>query len=168
MSAWCGPAHSAGMAWDACSCAPSSQQPCAGVMSAYGSFAPSSTNVYADTTIVAWADTGTSLLAGFAVFSILGNMAHRQTEAAASNPALRDSICEEAVISESSVCSSDFNCSACAGPGWKALGACCGALLTSDVVSESAGVRDSAEMAFSVRHLLCSTSVCLLVVLADE
>jgi Sodium:neurotransmitter symporter family len=90
----------------------------AGIMSAYGSFSPATTNIWADNNYVCYINCITSFFAGFAVFSILGNMAHRQREIASGNPQLRVNICKADDIADV-IC--DFDCNLCANEGWKQL-----------------------------------------------
>jgi Sodium:neurotransmitter symporter family len=48
-----------------------------GIMTAYGSYAPDSTDVPIDSLVIAGSNILVELLAGFAVFSTLGNMVRR-------------------------------------------------------------------------------------------
>jgi Sodium:neurotransmitter symporter family len=116
-----------------------------GNMTAYGSFAPAVANVYADNLIIASLDTATSFFAGFAVFSILGSMASRQSDAAADSVALRTNICERAIAAANNVCAKGFDCTMCADATWRQYGACCGQMKTENVAAVSL------EMAFAVR-----------------
>jgi len=104
-------------------------------MSAYGSYAPASANVYADNTLICYINCFTSLMAGFAVFSILGNMAHRQTQLSAADPLLRMTICEDKVSADTSECPLEFTgCDMCEREDtWRAGGQCCGAFTTTSV-----------------------------------
>lgn len=72
-------------------------------------------------------------MAGFAVFSILGNMAYRQTVLAENDPALRVTICEDQLSSEV-LCPTDFTgCDMCESDLWRLGGRCCGAFTTNTV-----------------------------------
>merc|ERR1711881_155709 len=51
---------------------------CIGVLISLGSFNNRNNNCVRDTVIIACVNSGTSFLAGFAIFSALGNMAHMQ------------------------------------------------------------------------------------------
>ena len=116
-----------------------------GIATAYGSFAPAVANLYADNLIIIGLDTMTSVMAGFAVFSILGNMAERETEAAAASPALRISTCERQLkLPEAGRCDIDMDCNLCQGSNWAEYGACCGSMSV-DTVAQT-----TLELAFSV------------------
>ena len=105
-------------------------------MSAYGSFAPATTNIWADNNYICYINCITSFFAGFAVFSILGNMAYRQREIAGDSPALRNALCTENAQELS--CPTD--CGMCEGDDWMNLiesgvdvSACCGNYATDNV-----------------------------------
>ena len=116
-------------------------------MSAYGSFAPATTNVWADNNYICYINCFTSFMAGFAVFSILGNMAHRQRVIAGDNPDLRINICNAYVGDTNSnvICPED--CGICGQADWLSLEhtACCGDFQTASVAD--GGI----ELAFAVR-----------------
>ena len=101
-----------------------------GIMSAYGSYAPTTSDIFADNMMICYINCLTSLMAGFAVFSILGNMAQRQTDIAAGNAGLREAICEADTMGS---CPANFDCSDCRNDDWMDAGACCGAVQTSNV-----------------------------------
>jgi hypothetical protein len=123
---------------------------CAGVMSAYASFAPATTNIWVDNNCICFIDCLTSLFAGFAVFSILGNMAHRQRSIAGESPGLREALCIQNALNLE--CPAD--CVLCKGDNWMMLpqAACCGAF---EVRNVAAG---SFILAFSVRTRNQSTT----------
>ena len=114
-------------------------------MSAYASFAPATTNIWADNNYICYINCITSFFAGFAVFSILGNMAHRQREIAGGSGVLRIALCEANQLDLN--CPAD--CSLCGQEGWMSLAdsACCGDFSTDNVST------DSFVLAFSVRGL---------------
>lgn len=104
-------------------------------MSAYGSYAPTTTDIYTDNTLICYINCLTSLLSGFAVFSILGNMASRSTAISAGDPALRVEICK----ADEDNCAA-FDCSTCLDEGaWNQIpGAespCCGNFDTDNVAT---------------------------------
>jgi hypothetical protein len=106
----------------------------AGIMSAYGSYAPATADIYADNTLISHVDFITSLLSGFAVFAILGNIATRTTDLAASNPALRLAICKDKTFEAACVgYGPDFDCAICGTDGWRRGGACCGVVKANNV-----------------------------------
>ena len=138
---------------------------CAGVMSAYASFAPATTNIWADNNYICYINCITSFFAGFVVFSILGNMAHRQRTIAGENPALRVALCES---NEQSL--GDLNldgcpeCSLCGLAGWQNLqySACCGDFSTDNVA------QDSFVLVFSVRSCShCDSARALVAILVS-
>jgi hypothetical protein len=100
-----------------------------------------------DGTIVAYADSSTSIVAGFAVFSVLANMAVRQTATASAHPELRQSICEQAL----DVCNFMVDLGGCAicrsQDRWSSpeVGSCCGNVDTHNVA------KGGVSFAFSVR-----------------
>ena len=123
-------------------------------MSAYASFAPATTNIWADNNYICYINCITSFFAGFAVFSILGNMAHRQRTIAGDTPALRVALCEQETMDGTLelVCPTDCNMCVGEGDAWMSLveggvdvSACCGNYATGNVAK--AGVF----LAFSVR-----------------
>ena len=126
----------------------------AGIMSAYGSFAPATTNVWADNNYICYINCFTSLMAGFAVFSILGNMAFRQREIAGSNPDLRVNLCGTYVSDPDSDVVCPASCGLCADPDWASgpYAACCGDFKTDSVAQ--AGIM----LAFAVRCSFLSRS----------
>ena len=88
-------------------------------------------------------------MAGFAVFSILGNMAYRQTQIASENPELRFNICQGKIDSSDVVCPDVVtDCTFCRGDNWQDGGQCRGLASTDNVAQ--AGIY----LAFSVRTLL--------------
>lgn len=116
-----------------------------GLFTAYGSYAPTGTDVYTDSYIVASINMLTEILAGFAVFSMLGNMAEHQTEVAAGNPALRENICLRDCTA--------FDCAMCRQEDWlesvpQAMRKCCGLYETANVAAETR------TLGFAVRHML--------------
>ena len=124
-------------------------------MSAYGSFAPATTNIWADNNYICYINCITSFFAGFAVFSILGNMAHRQREIAGGSGALRIAMCELEKAEGALELACPIDCNDCEGVGdaWMFLveggvdvSACCGNYATGNVAT--AGVF----LAFSVRR----------------
>lgn len=73
-------------------------------------------------------------MAGFAVFSILGNMAWRQTRLAADDPALRMTICANQLEDEVECPAAFTGCDMCQSEElWQAGGRCCGAFTTNTV-----------------------------------
>ena len=106
-----------------------------GIMTAYGSYSPDTTDVHTDNLWICFANTLVELVAGFAVFSTLGNMAARQTALAAVNPELRMNICRQAFADGAEPdCGPQFDsCEVCGTGDWQLGGACCGAFETSNV-----------------------------------
>ena len=100
----------------------------AGIMSAYGSFAPATTNVWADNSYICYINCFTSVMAGFAVSSMLGNMAWRQRSIAGGNADLRVNICTSYVGGTSQDMMCPESCDMCGQPDWRDLqySACCG------------------------------------------
>jgi hypothetical protein len=112
-----------------------------------------------DNGIICYADVLTSLLAGFVVFTILGNMAWRQTGLAAANPGLRETICQAKMEDWAGgliTCPDLFkgDCSMCLGDAWRTAGACCGAFTTDNVAK--AGIY----LAFAVCSLQLVVRLC--------
>ena len=124
----------------------------AGYMSAYGSFAPATTNVWADNNYICYINCFTSFMAGFAIFSILGNMAWRQRGIADGNPQLRVNFCTTNPLDLAECTAMD--CDSCSAEDWMnvATSICCGNFETGSVAR--AGVM----LAFSVR--CCSLRAC--------
>jgi hypothetical protein len=121
-------------------CEPSAT-PAAGILAAYGSFAPSTANLFADSSIVCFLDTATSLIAGFVVFSVLGNFATEHNKIVAANPNLRVNICLDAISDSSanklgggSAAQCPTECAMCRGLNWMDYGSCCGSASIADVV----------------------------------
>ena len=106
-----------------------------GIMTAYGSYAPETTDMHTDAFAIVTANFAVELLAGFAVFSTLGNMAVRQTGIAGHNPALRANICDALTAEElATTCAEGFtSCAMCSTADWRLGGACCGQFSTSTV-----------------------------------
>lgn len=126
---------------------------CAGIMSAYASFAPATTNIWMDNNYIAGINVATSFFAGFAVFSVLGNMAHQQTVIAGRSADLRVTLCEENAFQVQ--CPDE--CAQCGGDFWMDLehSVCCGNFNTRNGVEVSANVAENSFiLAFSVRSLL--------------
>jgi hypothetical protein len=96
-------------------------------MTTYASYAPATTNIWADNNYIFLGDTITSLFAGFAVFSVLGNMAHRERSIAADSPALRVALCRENVLKGLEL-SCPARCEMCEDVSWTHLqeAECCG------------------------------------------
>ena len=110
----------------------------AGVMSAYASYAPATTNIWADNNYICFINCFTSFFAGFAVFSILGNMAHRQLDIAADSPDLRIALCTQNSLNLE--CPAE--CSLCGAEDWLSQvpavrSACCGNFVTQTVAEGS-------------------------------
>eukprot|EP00892_Ulva_mutabilis_P009295 jgi/Ulvmu1/6738/UM030_0073.1 len=107
-----------------------------GIMSAYGSFAPATTNVWADNNYICYINCFTSFMAGFAIFSILGNMAWRQREIVDGSADLRLNFCNQNVL-DLPACRLDngMDCSTCIVDDWKnvANSICCGNFETGSV-----------------------------------
>eukprot|EP00892_Ulva_mutabilis_P009294 jgi/Ulvmu1/6737/UM030_0072.1 len=99
-----------------------------GIMSAYGSFAPASTNVWADNNYICYINCFTSVMAGFAVSSLLGNVAWRQREVAGQNADLRVNICAEYIADQDRDILCPDLCELCRLPDWRTSehAACCG------------------------------------------
>lgn len=116
---------------------------CAGVMSAYASFAPATTNIWADNNYICFINCFTSFFAGFAVFSILGSMAHRQSVIAGDSSDLRIALCTQNSLDLA--CPAE--CSRCGQDDWMSLpqSSCCGNFQTRNVAE------DSFILVFSVR-----------------
>ena len=114
-------------------------------MSAYGSFAPATTNVWADNNYICYINCFTSFMAGFAVFSILGNMAWRQRSIADSSPALRVNLCDANALDLPECMAVD--CSMCSTEDWMniASSVCCGNMEVNSVA------KGGVMLAFSVR-----------------
>jgi Sodium:neurotransmitter symporter family len=135
--------------------------PCGvGVMSAYASFAPATTNIWVDNNCICAIDCFTSLFAGFAVFSILGNMAHQQRSIAGASPDLRQALCTQNVLNLQ--CPAD--CALCGEEDWMSLpqSSCCGKFETRNVA------QGSFILAFSVRtkfQFKQSTDTCSILVM---
>jgi hypothetical protein len=121
-------------------------------LAAYGSYVPSVANIYADCTIIALVDSATSFLCGFAVFSILGNMAFRQTSIASDSPELRSNICAVMCLSK------EYDCSICATEEWRTGGICCGNVLTNNVAEGGIFLAFSVRLLWSMRRFPSSAS----------
>jgi hypothetical protein len=104
-------------------------------MTTYASYAPATTNIWADNMCICFGDTITSLVAGVAVFSILGNMADRQRTVTSNSAPLRVALCEANELELS--CPTD--CTMCGGNAWMNLAEaeCCGAFRTATVSAQS-------------------------------
>jgi hypothetical protein len=98
-----------------------------GVMTTFASCAPATTNIWADNNYICFADTITSLFAGFAVFSVLGNMAHHERSIAADSAPLRAALCEMNVEKGLEL-SCPASCGVCEEDTWMLLqhAECCG------------------------------------------
>jgi hypothetical protein len=125
-----------------------------GFIAAYGSFAPATANLYADSMIVCYADTATSILAGFTVFSMMGYYAQEQTKIFAKNGPLRTNFCAQDIANGAGLCDSMTGCGPCEASGWESVGACCGFSGVQDVVSS----QSKFNMAFLVRTSAASLS----------
>lgn len=126
------------------------------MIAAYGSFAPATANLYADSSIICYADTATSMLAGFTVFSLMGYYAQEQTKIFAKSEPLRASFCAQDIATGAGLCDALTDCSACEAPGWESLGACCGVTGAQDVVSS----QSKFTMAFLVRTSVATAPEC--------
>lgn len=117
-------------------------------MSAYGSFAPATTNVWADNNYICYINCFTSIMAGFAVSSILGNMAWRQREIAGGNADLRVRICDDYTSNPNVDILCPESCDSCGLPDWRTLAtsACCGDFQIGNVAE--GGIM----LAFAVRY----------------
>lgn len=108
--------------------------PPAAFLAAYGSFAPATANLFADSSIICYVDTATSLISGFVVFSVLGSFAKEHNKIVASNPDLRANICLDVIAgsgANAALCPAE--CAACLAPNWLDYGACCGGVGIADV-----------------------------------
>jgi hypothetical protein len=104
-------------------------------MSTYASYSPATTNIWADNNYICYGDSITSLFAGFAVFSVLGSMAHRERVIAADSAPLRVALCTVNELKLS--CPAD--CNMCADAAWTELAQaeCCGDFQTGTVSAQS-------------------------------
>jgi hypothetical protein len=116
-------------------------------MSAYASFAPATTNIWADNNYICYINCINEVFAGFAVFSILGNMAYRQRTLAFENPALRVALCINERNTKELGLTCPSNCDLCGEVDWLDLpeAACCGNVDTGNVSAQTFA------LAFSVR-----------------